>query len=89
MSATWELPAEEPSYPPLCLLVGSFCSTGDVKGQGEKRGFGATTDEGILAFSKSMLSSNESMKLMLLLKQFLVTGTDTQRTTLRTGWLPR
>lgn len=26
----------------------------------------------------SMLSSNESMKLMLLLKQFLVTGTDTE-----------
>lgn len=36
-----------------------------------------------------MLSSNKSMKLMLLLKQFWVTGTETQRMTPRTDWLAR
>jgi len=78
-----------PVYSPTFGSVACFCSTGDARGQNEKKGFWAPTDREVQAFSTWMLTSKKYTRLTLLLKQFLVTRTDTQSPTLRIGHLPR
>lgn len=64
-------------YSPTFMLVACFCSTGDAKRWSGKRGFWATADGEVQAFSMSMLRSKKYTNLTLVLKWFLVTRTGT------------